>query len=71
MEVNSTDPSSCIEDSLHQLTCILKAGKTFSNLFIIMSVIERKKSNESTEGPSDGRSTTYKIYCDVINVFIQ
>jgi hypothetical protein len=59
------------KDSLNQLACILKAGKTVSNLFIIMSVIERKKSNESTEGPSDGRSTTYKIYFDVINVLIQ
>ncbi len=69
-EVNSTDPSSFTKDSLHQLTCILKAGKTFSNLFIIMSVIERKKTNESTRKPNQrGRLDTIgllnKIACFV------
>ncbi len=48
MEVNSTDPSSCTKDSLNQLTCMLKAGKSVSKLFIVISVIERKKTNEST-----------------------
>jgi hypothetical protein len=39
------------KDSLHQLPCMFKAGKSISNLFIIMSVIERKKTNESTRKP--------------------
>ncbi len=70
MEVNSTDPSSYAMDSRHQLTCILKAGKTVSNLLVIMSVIERKKTNESTRKPNQrGRLNTIdllnKIACFV------
>ncbi len=47
------------KDSLHQLPCMLKVGTSISNLFIIMSVIERKKTNESTRKPNQrGRLNT-------------